>query len=568
MNIEELISQYLDGTLSSEAEAELHHRLSVSPEARKIFRAQIALQGVARDARVLHTPSPQMRNALFSRLQREEGMGSFADSGAPDVADSVPASPVAPLLMQPQKTISTPSRFASLNHSVSRSGLAVNQATERRRRRRLAAILLPLLVLVVASGIVWQRGGFGGNQAEPSLADAQLSQGVGVMPQTKTESGNGAAASPVQADSAIAGKVGQELLAMNQPTSQPAAASADEGGAALYRTRAGRAEAHNGDAITAMDDVAPESISHADPFGTVEDSEIAMAEASRTSEASGGAIARFDEDEASTSLKLDARDGTMMLDGSGRAAYLRTATADTTPTITIAELLAEGEEEGMGAEHPLDRGVVFSNSMPPSGGISLMGTTPATTPESSAPNAIASAEPPPPPVAIAADLHKINPRGRSVKASSKQLNKDAPAEFAAEKSEEGKSLSKARKKEVSPAQSAVVSSSQQGLAAAGPQVGADDIAGFSNNQLTFTKPATQRLLAETTLVRNAQLYLDSAHTIQVTLVQKGESKRTRGEATELQYEVVDGQAVIDLSPLPAQQRQQLQGHLRSLGKAE
>lgn len=590
MNIEDLISQYLDGTLSSEAEAELHHRLSVSPEARKIFRAQIALQGVARDARVLHTPSVQMRNALFSRLQQEEGMGSLTDSAisvpaASAPAASAPAAPVASLLEEPPPA-STGPRFAPPNHPAPRSVLAANQ-TLARRRRRLAAILLPLLVLVIAGGIVWQRGGFGGNQAEPSLADAQSGQSVGLnaRPQAKTEAGNGAT-SPIQADSVIAGNVGEELLAMNQPAIQPAAVAADEADVALYRARTNPAEArHDDDAIAEMDDMASESTSLSALSGTVEDiSGATIATASGATEASGGGIAKLDEDEITTPLKINAKDGTVLLDGRGSKTFVP---ADTTSPITIADVLEGEQKGGVDAASPLDRDVVFSHSIPPSGGISLMGSISTDATEDSASVAqmewgsesmsasdswTATAAPPPPAPIIAADLHKVNPRGRNANPSSKQFkddSEDVPAGFAAEKSEEGKSRSKARNIESNPARAAATSPSQKGIAAAaGPQVGADDIVGLSNNQLSVTALATQRLFAGKSVARNAQLHLDSALTIEITLVQKGEGKRTRGGATQLQYEMVNGKAVIDVTPLSAKQRQQLQSYLRRLGKAE
>lgn len=585
MNIEDLISQYLDGTLSSEAEAELHHRLSVSPEARKIFRAQIALQGVARDARVLHTPSVQMRNALFSRLQQEEGMGSLTDSAISVPAASAPAAPVASLLEEPPP-VSTGPRFAPPNHPAPRSVLAANQ-TLARRRRRLAAILLPLLVLVVAGGIVWQRGGFGGNQAEPSLADAQSGQSVGLnaRPQAKTEAGNGAT-SPIQADSVIAGNVGEELLAMNQPAIQPAAVAADEADVALYRARTSPAEArHDDDAIAEMNDMASESTSLSALSGTVEDiSGATIATASGATEASGGGIAKLDEDEITTPLKINAKDGTVLLDGRGSKTFVP---ADTTSPITIADVLEGEQKGGVDAASPLDRDVVFSHSIPPSGGISLMGSISTDATEDSASVAqmewgsesmsasdswTATAAPPPPAPIIAADLHKVNPRGRNANPSSKQFkddSEDVPAGFAAEKSEEGKSRSKARNIESNPARAAATSPSQQGIAAAaGPQVGADDIVGLSNNQLSVTALATQRLFAGKSVARNAQLHLDSALTIEITLVQKGEGKRTRGGATQLQYEMVNGKAVIDVTPLSAKQRQQLQSYLRRLGKAE
>ena len=42
MDIEQLISSYLDGDLTGDQEAELHHTLALSPEARALFREHIA----------------------------------------------------------------------------------------------------------------------------------------------------------------------------------------------------------------------------------------------------------------------------------------------------------------------------------------------------------------------------------------------------------------------------------------------------------------------------------------------------------------------------------------------
>src|SRR5262245_31887121 len=132
MNIEDLITQYIDGDLSSEAESELHHRLAVSPEARKLFRAQIALHGVAQDARVLHRPTAKMRTDLFSRLQQEEGMEEIAA-----IVPSVARAAEGPRSIPSDNVTST----------------AV--ATERRRRRRLIPILMPFLIGVIATGVLF-----------------------------------------------------------------------------------------------------------------------------------------------------------------------------------------------------------------------------------------------------------------------------------------------------------------------------------------------------------------------------------------------------------------------------
>lgn len=78
MDLDDLISRYIDGELDSQAEAELHHRLSVSPEARSALRSHTALREASRDTRILDTPSPALHAALFNRLQQDEGMARAA----------------------------------------------------------------------------------------------------------------------------------------------------------------------------------------------------------------------------------------------------------------------------------------------------------------------------------------------------------------------------------------------------------------------------------------------------------------------------------------------------------
>ena len=148
MDIELLISQYMDGELSSEEEAELHHALALSPESRSLFREHLMLQGVARDERVLHRPTEDMRGDLFARLQSDEGMNipaaSIAGAGGIVAAD-VP---------------SVVSRRAQDRPPLASEELS--QTEERRRRRRLIPILVPLLFCVIAGG-VWIAGGFNGS---------------------------------------------------------------------------------------------------------------------------------------------------------------------------------------------------------------------------------------------------------------------------------------------------------------------------------------------------------------------------------------------------------------------
>src|SRR5437870_1994494 len=76
MNIEDLISRYMDGDLPGDGEAELHHKMAVSPEHRKLFREQLMLRSIARDRRVMYKPSEALRSALFERLEAREGLRS------------------------------------------------------------------------------------------------------------------------------------------------------------------------------------------------------------------------------------------------------------------------------------------------------------------------------------------------------------------------------------------------------------------------------------------------------------------------------------------------------------
>lgn len=555
MNIEDLISQYLDGTLSSEAEAELHHRLSVSPEARKIFKAQIALQGIARDARVLHTPTVQMRNALFDRLQREEGMGSLAD-------------PVtsAPSLLEPAISDFASPRFVPPNKAAVRSDLAATPERER-RRRRLVALLLPLLVLVIASGIVWQRGGFGGNEAEPSLAGNNTTQkGMGsgndTLPQTTPQPGN-EVSSWTRTEPSVTEKIGEELLAANQP-----GASSPREDHATFKNESSREQRYRysiGEATS--ESPLPSSLQEDVDGGMID----AASSATEESEIHGKVRLGLDDDRITEPVKLDASERTLFLDGSGSAQIIP-ANADTLK-IPARDFLAQGGQT-TNPESPLDRGVVFSNSiLPPSGSPILMGPTPTTSLSSTQSDSAAgydrvftNSAPPPPP--IAADLHGINPRG--VKAMTRSESaKDSRVETVLEKAGGKEQFAKAQKTEGAISPSSVASSSQGSVVATSSRIGEADILGLSGNRLTFTELATRRLLATKAVTHNAQLQLnlDTTLKIQGMLVQQGERKRVRG-GTQLPYEVVDGKVVIDISALPAEQRQQLQDYLRKLGKAE
>ena len=147
MDIELLISQYMDGELSSEEEAELHHALALSPEARVLFREHLTLQGVARDERVLHRPSDDMRDNLFARLQSEEGMKPVAAVASLSAAVASHGKPERAAV--PQRAGDRPP-VAAAEHTATE---------ERRRRRRLIPILIPFVICMIA-GTFWLSGGF------------------------------------------------------------------------------------------------------------------------------------------------------------------------------------------------------------------------------------------------------------------------------------------------------------------------------------------------------------------------------------------------------------------------
>lgn len=147
MNIDDLISQYIDGELSGEAEAELHHRLSVSPDDRRRFRAQIVLRGVAGDGRMLERPTPAMRSALFARLENEEGMSAAAATSGALANEAGPS-------LSPTETDPAP-----LARPFAADRPASTRRDERSRRRRLVPLLIPFLIGVILTGTIWQFSG-------------------------------------------------------------------------------------------------------------------------------------------------------------------------------------------------------------------------------------------------------------------------------------------------------------------------------------------------------------------------------------------------------------------------
>ncbi len=163
-SIEEKISYYLDGDLTEEQEAELHHLMSVSPEARTLFREHMRLQGVARDERVLLAAEPALQSGLFSRLA-DEGMDPTAApvgvavsfSGGPSDAAMTSA-----ILAGKQGGPSMPSSIDPARPAIAAD--AVDPARAEKRRRRLVPFLIPFLIAGITGGLLWFNDGlpFGG----------------------------------------------------------------------------------------------------------------------------------------------------------------------------------------------------------------------------------------------------------------------------------------------------------------------------------------------------------------------------------------------------------------------
>lgn len=152
---EETISHYLDGTLSEEQEAELHHLMSVSPEARTLFREQMRLHQLAQNEKVLLPVEPALRESLFSRLAAE-GMS----------VDAMPIAPPEPTVVSARETsggvTDTP---AGISAALARPDIpatpdqrspieADRREQEQKRRRRLVPFLIPLLALAISSGFL------------------------------------------------------------------------------------------------------------------------------------------------------------------------------------------------------------------------------------------------------------------------------------------------------------------------------------------------------------------------------------------------------------------------------
>jgi hypothetical protein len=68
-NIEDRIIAYFDGRISDDESADLLHRVSVSPEIRKLFREHEMLRELARSAQASTVVRPELEASLFSRIE-------------------------------------------------------------------------------------------------------------------------------------------------------------------------------------------------------------------------------------------------------------------------------------------------------------------------------------------------------------------------------------------------------------------------------------------------------------------------------------------------------------------
>jgi hypothetical protein len=170
----------------------MHHRLAVSPEARKLFRAQIALRGIARNPKVLHAPAPELRARLFERLEREEGM-------------------------KPPAPLSTPSPTYAAEMAPAVPSSTVRGET--RRRRRAIAWLLPTVVAsIITVAIVWKPGAPLVRPDGTTIADGSVGRN-GSIHQSGSGPETGSTPAPVRRPAA--GNAA-DVSAQSAPSAQPA----------------------------------------------------------------------------------------------------------------------------------------------------------------------------------------------------------------------------------------------------------------------------------------------------------------------------------------------------------
>lgn len=235
MDIEQLISSYLDGDLTGDQEAELHHTLALSPEARALFREHISLQRVARDERVLHRPDEMMRAALFARLHEDEGM----ERGAAVAAGAVIATPVAATLLSdgvpdattapeplpdlPRVTRTAPTTPVETRPPIAR---AADRRDDERRRRRLIPILIPLMLVMIVGGTFWFGGGLDMIDGDRNVRDFGTTTEGEHTNDAIADAGKPTASSDAKADSIGTADVREEVV--NETTADADATNRSE----------------------------------------------------------------------------------------------------------------------------------------------------------------------------------------------------------------------------------------------------------------------------------------------------------------------------------------------------
>ncbi len=198
MNIEQTISFYLDGTLTSEQEAEFHHLLSVSPEARTLFREHMALQSVARDERTLVAPEEGLRSSLFASLAAEGMAVDAMPIGGRPYGTTPPASAIPAMVAEPSLEAFEERRDPPVAVAEMRPPRA-NERGEEKRRRRLLPFLIPTLLLAVAaSALLLDFGGDDLQKGTPVLAEARTERSSEPVSEPRTEPRTEQAAPPVE----------------------------------------------------------------------------------------------------------------------------------------------------------------------------------------------------------------------------------------------------------------------------------------------------------------------------------------------------------------------------------
>lgn len=167
--------KFLDGALSSEEEAELLHRLSVSPEKRAVLRSFINQKGLFnQDRRAMNVPY-EAEQKLWARLGGIMPAPEPMATAAPIPEPVVPAAPVTPI------------------PTAALSGSAAGTATVWYRSFRTGYVSLSLVTLLVTFGLGYLLGNTSADQpkfaavntrtATPAPATSSTGTSITAIPQ-------------------------------------------------------------------------------------------------------------------------------------------------------------------------------------------------------------------------------------------------------------------------------------------------------------------------------------------------------------------------------------------------